>query len=557
MKEAEFRAWLEARRRPGGEPLTEKAIYGRLRRLARLERSLVALGFDSNDLDAVIDGGRYANLTAAVKALFAPDAPRPPVSLVPQAPDPAGQLRNIYAVLRQYGQYREAEGSAGSGWPELEQLRAVFLDRVPEFERFDRTDNEYERVERTYKDAMIAQVQAIAASDNGDEAAGRRIFRALIPNEGPLLRWQTDDDFARKFPALAPAFYTAIGRLARDTGSTIDAIMAAADTFAQLRTQGATTLTMGEIVSVAFSVAGMARPSQAVPFKISKAQALGKLLTGDAIFTGSVLQRDQVERWLDLLWRIEAVMRDEWHWHPRDLIDVQGFAWVALDEKWKVEEEMDELLVLYDAAGVHYRPWLQGDPPKFEIKPRSATSNRTEEMIHTSDETEVCRALLIDGLAVRIRRDGDSWQNLITYPGRKFVGYDLRPDMAAALGIPAKSGWSNKEEWSMSPAVTPDPTNLILYGPPGTGKTYATAAHAVRLCGEDVPADRTELMAAYKRLSDAERIEFVTFHQSMAYEEFVEGLRPSSVDGTDSRSPQASASRRRRASSARSHGGRS
>ncbi len=74
-------------------------------------------------------------------------------------------------------------------------------------------------------------------------------------------------------------------------------------------------------------------------------------------------------------------------------------------------------------------------------------------------------------------------------------------------------------------------TNLILHGPPGTGKTYCTAWEAVRLCLGDTEAAplkdaRDKLMAEYHRLAAEDRIALVTFHQSFAYEEFVEGLRP-------------------------------
>ncbi|WP_300368729.1 AAA family ATPase, partial [Brachyspira sp.] len=72
---------------------------------------------------------------------------------------------------------------------------------------------------------------------------------------------------------------------------------------------------------------------------------------------------------------------------------------------------------------------------------------------------------------------------------------------------------------------------IILQGAPGTGKTYSTAEIAVNLIDGKILDDRKEVMKRYNELIKNNQIFFTTFHQSMDYEEFVEGYKPVSNDG--------------------------
>lgn len=85
--------------------------------------------------------------------------------------------------------------------------------------------------------------------------------------------------------------------------------------------------------------------------------------------------------------------------------------------------------------------------------------------------------------------------------------------------------------------------NQIFFGPPGTGKTYNTINEAIKIADPEFYKanhdNRDELKKRFKLLllnNDNEnvgQIGFTTFHQSMSYEDFIEGIKPVKPETTD------------------------
>jgi len=132
----------------------------------------------------------------------------------------------------------------------------------------------------------------------------------------------------------------------------------------------------------------------------------------------------------------------------------------------------------------------------------SGVSLTVDSYLHVCD---VCR---------RVREALADWQakdNIDVHSFAWVIAGGWGPDPEEAIERFRK--WKNGDK---RPNMHPPkiPLNLILAGPPGTGKTYLVLTQYVAMFRDD----------------RSQRYDFVTFHQSYSYEDFVEGIKPVMAD---------------------------
>jgi 5-methylcytosine-specific restriction protein B len=109
----------------------------------------------------------------------------------------------------------------------------------------------------------------------------------------------------------------------------------------------------------------------------------------------------------------------------------------------------------------------------------------------------------------------DEFESFRKKLNERFIKYEGQAEMSS----------TNNEEF-MNP--TKYPLNQILFGPPGTGKTFHTINKSLEIIlGNKIEGkSREELKTLYEEKVKEGQIVFTTFHQSMSYEDFIEGIKP-------------------------------
>lgn len=222
-------------------------------------------------------------------------------------------------------------------WPNMREACATFLRRMPGFTTFRDRSGQYWKTEREYKERSTQAVSEIANSTVSDSEAGLAIVRRLTLGERGLpLNWQMLDSLSKAAPHLRESVFAALGALARADGDAAAALERAARVLEDARAQGVPNLQTGAVLNTVISIMGTVQPLVSAWFKVTRMKEAGARLFGRKLFSSPTFQRAEFAEFDQLLFALFEFLKREQGWEPDDLMDVQGFLWVALasDAEW-------------------------------------------------------------------------------------------------------------------------------------------------------------------------------------------------------------------------------
>jgi 5-methylcytosine-specific restriction endonuclease McrBC GTP-binding regulatory subunit McrB len=133
---------------------------------------------------------------------------------------------------------------------------------------------------------------------------------------------------------------------------------------------------------------------------------------------------------------------------------------------------------------------------------------------------------------------------MLTCHGRAGIIGHFAPVFLNVKGIWRKKkeeeNMSNNDTISQVTQILLEKKQIILQGAPGVGKTYITRELALKILGDvdkavfsitDNKKKRREFCKEFLAKTGKGRIVFSTFHQSMDYEDFIEGYKPAGNQG--------------------------
>lgn len=235
----------------------------------------------------------------------------------------------------------EAELSALIAWYEkkksllnlaaLEGLRHAFLSLHPDFTTFADTAS-FAKGEGSYKHLLTARAaELVTLHAYDDEQTLGAALLDLASGKGGLfsnlIDWRASgmiDEVRASSPGLVEA---ALGSMARKVDEPSAAVIACIDALWPAFIKDRPSKPYAESRMVPTMVMGLLRPDAMLGIRSTPTTNAHRMLLGRPAFAWDRLSAEELDSVLTMANEIFGIMRDEWHWKPRDLWDVQGFIW--------------------------------------------------------------------------------------------------------------------------------------------------------------------------------------------------------------------------------------